>query len=88
MCRLQDTECVNTRVCETSGNVLLVRNSLYTIVFMVGLSIIIFVNERSFVRPSDCIWEQLKKGTFTAVQLWAVECWVPEFGFQKLWAVL
>jgi len=24
------------------------------------------------------------KGTFTVVQLWAIECLVPEFGLQKL----
>ena len=42
----------------------------------------------TFVRSSDCIWGRLTKGTFTVVQLWAVECWILEFGLQKLWPVL
>ena len=28
------------------------------------------------------------KGNFTVIQLWAVECWIAEFGLQKLWPVL
>ena len=61
---------------------LLVIIPLYTIVFMVGLSILIFVNERSFVRPSDCIKERLKRnihsGTVVGCRVLDSGVWVAE----------